>query len=87
MVTMNIALPEPMKQFVYERVSEGGYSSVSEYIRGLIREDQRRRVVERTDALRLDGRNPDEPIPAAPDLREERPQQSPRRRGRPRRRE
>ena len=87
MVTMNIALPEPMKQFVYERVSEGGYSSVSEYIRGLIREDQRRRVVERTDALRLDGRNPEEPIPAAPEMREERTRRFTGRRGRPSHRE
>lgn len=32
METMNIALPESMKQFVQERVSQGGYSSVSEYV-------------------------------------------------------
>jgi hypothetical protein len=35
METMNIALPEAMKLFVQERVSEGGYSSVSEYVRDL----------------------------------------------------
>ena len=40
METMNVALPESMKQFVQERVSAGGYSSVSEYIRELIRADQ-----------------------------------------------
>ena len=39
MDTMNIALPESMKHFVQERVTEGGYSSVSEYIRDLIRAD------------------------------------------------
>ena len=37
MDTMNIALPESMKHFVQEQVNEGGYSSVSEYIRDLIR--------------------------------------------------
>ena len=40
METMNIALPETMKQFVQEQVERGGYSSVSEYIRDLIRTDQ-----------------------------------------------
>lgn len=41
MDTMNIALPENMKQFVHQQVAKGGYSSVSEYIRDLIRSDQR----------------------------------------------
>lgn len=41
METMNIALPEILKQFVQERVSQGGYSSVSEYMRELIRADQK----------------------------------------------
>ena len=55
METMNIALPESMKQFVQERVSEGGYSSVSEYVRELIRADQKRKAEDRIDALLLEG--------------------------------
>ncbi|MGA7501103.1 MAG: hypothetical protein WBX00_30595 [Isosphaeraceae bacterium] len=43
MDTMNIALPESMKQFVQERVCEGGYSSVSKYVRELIIADQKRK--------------------------------------------
>jgi antitoxin ParD1/3/4 len=62
METMNIALPEPMKHYVQERVSAGGYSSVSEYIRDLIRADQKRRVDERIDALLLEGLDSGEPI-------------------------
>jgi antitoxin ParD1/3/4 len=62
METMNVALPESMKSFVQERVSEGGYSSVSEYVRDLIRADQRRRMEERIDRLLLDGLNSGEPI-------------------------
>lgn len=62
METMNIALPESMKQFVQERVSEGGYSSVSEYVRELIRADQKRKVEERIDALLLEGLDSGEPI-------------------------
>jgi antitoxin ParD1/3/4 len=38
---MNIALPMNLKKYVERRVSEGGYSSVSEYMRELIRSDQR----------------------------------------------
>ena len=44
MDTMNIALPESMKHFVQQRVAEGGYSSVSEYVRELIRRDKQRRL-------------------------------------------
>ena len=33
METMNIALPDSMKHFVQEQVTEGGYSSASEYVR------------------------------------------------------
>jgi antitoxin ParD1/3/4 len=42
MKTMNISLPETMKLYLDEQVLEGEYSSVSEYIRELVREDQRR---------------------------------------------
>lgn len=62
METMNIALPESMKQFVQGRVNEGGYSSVSEYVRDLIRADQKRKEEERIDALLLEGLDSGEPI-------------------------
>jgi antitoxin ParD1/3/4 len=63
METMNIALPESMKHFVQERVTEGGYSSVSEYVRELIRADQKRKVEERIDTLLLEGVESGQPIP------------------------
>jgi antitoxin ParD1/3/4 len=62
METMNIALPESMKQFVQERVTAGGYSSVSEYMRELIRADQKRRVEERIDSLLLEGMDSGQPL-------------------------
>jgi antitoxin ParD1/3/4 len=71
MDTMNIALPESMKHFVQERVSEGGYSSVSEYVRDLIRGDQKRKVEERIDALLLEGLDSGEPIPVTKEYWEE----------------
>jgi antitoxin ParD1/3/4 len=41
METMNIALPDELKDYVKKRIGAGGYSSVSEYVRELIRNDQR----------------------------------------------
>jgi antitoxin ParD1/3/4 len=61
--TMNIALPESMKHYVQERVVEGGYSSVSEYVRELIRADQKRADEQRIDALLIEGLGSGEPIP------------------------
>ena len=42
MSTMNISLPDTLKSFVDEQVSQGGYSTSSEYVRELIRKDQDR---------------------------------------------
>ena len=42
MSTMNISLPESLKAFVDEQVSERGYGTSSEYVRELIRKDQDR---------------------------------------------
>lgn len=51
--TMNVSLPEQMKNFVEERLESGGYGSVSEYVRELIREDQKRREEEKLEKLLL----------------------------------
>jgi antitoxin ParD1/3/4 len=40
MPTMNISLNEELKKHVEKRVAEGGYTSSSEYIRRLIRNDE-----------------------------------------------
>lgn len=39
--TMNIALPEPLRAYVAERVASGSFGNTSEYVRELIRRDQR----------------------------------------------
>ena len=41
MTSMNISLPEPLRLFVDEQVSKGGYSTATEYLGALIREAQR----------------------------------------------
>jgi antitoxin ParD1/3/4 len=59
METMNIALPPAMKTFVQEQVEEGGYSSASEYICRLIRDDQERRTRLETDRQLLEALDSD----------------------------
>ena len=55
MESMNISLPEPLKQFVDGQIASGRYSSASEYIRELIRDDEKRKAEERLEALLLEG--------------------------------
>jgi antitoxin ParD1/3/4 len=45
MGTMNISLPDDMKQFVDRQVSERGYGTSSEYFRDLIRREKERMEV------------------------------------------
>ena len=61
--TMNIALPESLKQFVLTRVQEGGYATVSEYVRELIRADQKHKAQEKLEALLLEGLESGTPRP------------------------
>lgn len=42
MATMNISLPDKMKEWVEEQVATGRYANASDLIRDLIREDQDR---------------------------------------------
>ena len=42
MRTMNISLPDSMREFVDKQVSTRGYGTSSEYVRELIRRDQDR---------------------------------------------
>ena len=62
MATMNIALPENLKEFVDAQVQAGGYSTSSEYIRELIREDQKKKLEQRLASLLLEGLESGEPI-------------------------
>lgn len=40
MATMNVSLPDPMKEWVEDQVGGGLYSNASDYVRDLIRQDQ-----------------------------------------------
>ena len=43
MATMNISLPDPMRDWVQAQIQAGKYASSSDYVRDLIRQDQERR--------------------------------------------
>jgi antitoxin ParD1/3/4 len=53
--TIHISLPEPIKEYMDERVTEGHYSTLSDYVRVLVREDQKRHAEERLEKLLLEG--------------------------------
>jgi len=57
MQTMNISLPESLKQFVDRQVGTRHYSTASEYVRELIREDERRQAKAHLENLLLEGLN------------------------------
>ena len=42
MATMNVSLPDAMKQWVEEQVQTGRYGNSSDYVRDLVRRDQER---------------------------------------------
>ena len=43
MATMNISVPDPMKDWVQAQINDGKYASSSDYVRDLIRKDQQQR--------------------------------------------
>ena len=55
MQSMNISLPDPLKQFVDGQIALGRYSSVSEYVRELLRADEKRKAEEQFEAKLLEG--------------------------------
>ena len=52
--TMNISLPDSMRDFVETALNNDGYGSASEYVRELIRADQKRREQQRLEITLLE---------------------------------
>ena len=52
---MNISLPDQLKEFVDDQVGSGRYSSVSEYVRDLIRYDEKRKAQEKVERMLMEG--------------------------------
>lgn len=62
--TMNVSLPETLRDYIDERVAEGGYANVSDYVRALIREDRARQAKARLEAKLLEGLESGPPVVA-----------------------
>ncbi|MEQ1888171.1 MAG: type II toxin-antitoxin system ParD family antitoxin [Alphaproteobacteria bacterium] len=62
MQSMNISLPAPLKEFVDGQIAKGRYSSVSEYVRELIRADEKRKAEEHLEGLLLEGLQGEETV-------------------------
>ena len=67
MTSLNISLPQSLKEFVEAQVQQSGFSTPSEYIRNLVRDDQKRRAEEKLEALLLEGLNSGDPIEITPE--------------------
>ena len=52
---MNISLPGPLKAFIDGQVAGGRYSSASEYVRELVRADEKRKAREMLETMLLEG--------------------------------
>jgi len=62
MTTVNISVPDSMRAFIDEQVAKGGYSTTSEYIRQLLRQEADRVAQARLETLLLEGLDSGEPI-------------------------
>ena len=54
MAKMTISLPESVRAYIQEKVQKDGYGTVSEYIRELVRSDQKAETAKTKTALRRD---------------------------------
>lgn len=55
MTTLNISLPETMRTFVNKQIKREGYSTVSEYIRQLIRNAQKESSEKQLESFLMEG--------------------------------
>lgn len=73
MATMNVSLPDAMKDWVEGRAETGRYSNASDYVRDLIRRDQERadkiaamqRLVDEAEASGVSSNSMDDILAAA----------------------
>jgi len=67
MASLNISLPQSLKDYVEGQVESSGYSTPSEYVRELLRQDQQRRAEQKLESMLLEGLNSGDPIEITPE--------------------
>ncbi|MGH9498901.1 MAG: type II toxin-antitoxin system ParD family antitoxin [Terriglobales bacterium] len=65
MTSLNISLPEALKQYVEGQVASGDWGTPSEYVRELIRKDKERRFHNLEQDLRAATKGPKLEVPVA----------------------
>ncbi len=57
MTSLNVSLPESMREWIDEQVKTGGYGTASEFVREVIREAQKNKARQALEAKLLEGIN------------------------------
>lgn len=60
--SLNVSLPKALKEYIKGQIAGGAYSTPSEYVRELIREDQKRRAQEKLEAALWKGLHSGPPL-------------------------
>jgi len=71
MTSMNVSMPEALKEYVEEQVQNGAYGTASEYLRELIRADKKRKAQERLEAMLIEGLDSENSEPVTPQFWDE----------------
>jgi len=62
MASLNISMPDELRDFVERRTKETHHATPTEYIRSLVREDQKRAEQDKLEKLLLEGLDSGRPI-------------------------
>jgi antitoxin ParD1/3/4 len=57
MTSLNVSLPESMREWIDDQVKKGGYGTASEFVREVIREAQKNKARQELEAKLLAGIN------------------------------
>ncbi len=63
MTSVNISLPTKQRHFIERKVANGRYSTLSEYFRELVRQDEQREAEARLESLLMQALESGEPTP------------------------
>ena len=67
MATMNISLPDTMREAINARIEGGHFANASDYVRDLMRRDLELEKLERLHAAIDEGMDSGEPVPFDPE--------------------
>jgi antitoxin ParD1/3/4 len=73
--SLDISLPQSLKDYVEHQVRDSGYRTPSEYVGELVRQDQKRRAGQTLEALILEGLNSGDAIEITPEYQEQKRKQ------------